>query len=263
MASLSETVRSAQLQWHAVWQPAFLALAPMIVTAAVWLPAIFSVFGLPPVAVLIAGLIFLLGRMAEERAPDIQMEAPKTAAERYTAILLRHRDETLDAQTKARFHAVLTARGFRLPSPQVEAAGTVQADRAYQEAAEWLMRRTRSLSEFPDLAARRSDYLQRLNLLALKPIGIIMAVAGVAINGWLVHRYFLFEGVEFWIALALAFVSFGALAIWKNAITGPMVEDASRAYAADLLGTCDTIAGGGSSRPSSMRYEWVAGVADH
>lgn len=250
MAPASEALRAVALSWQANWRPALMVLVPLIATAAVWLPDIFSLFGIVPFVVLVIGLAFLLGHFAEERGRLLEAKVLRASGDWHGVLLLRHRDGTIEPETKARYHAFLSSRGFVIPTPQVEAAGHLQADRAYLEAIGWLQRRIEDPLVFPDVVAHREAYRYRLHLYALKSIGFGVAAACVAINAALMYRYFFVEGLEFWAAFGLALACFLVASGWRSAVRRRIVEHASQALALTVLAQCDVLAGSIAAQPS-------------
>jgi len=92
-------------------------------------------------------------------------------------LFLRHRDKSINAPTKQRYHALLRSRGLPVSTKEEEAADPTAADGLYQSAIDWLLEQTRDTRKFSLLLNENIDYGFRRNLLGLKPIALVVSVA--------------------------------------------------------------------------------------
>lgn len=97
--------------------------------------------------------------------------------------LLRHRDERINAITKARYHAVL-ARILNTPAPTVEEErkDPKSADVSYEAFGDLLRERTRDTKAFPLVYQELMNYDFRRNLWGMKPLAISIAGISIAIQ---------------------------------------------------------------------------------
>lgn len=184
-----------------------------------------------------------LGKRAERRLIEKWGGLPTT---RY---LLWH-DATLDSTTKRRYHNFLRANGLEMPSAEEE---RVDASRSWEKLASavvWL-RNNRRGDGYKILHGENAAYGFRRNLYGAKPLGVVIALAAGAVNGWPVVAAVSTApsadllgvldsiGVEARIGLG---VSLAALVAWTVVVTPSWVREAAEQYAKALLETCDSVA---------------------
>jgi len=190
--------------------PVFVVLLPIGMAASVWLPgaallpeAITSI-GVPAV---LAWLLAQLGRVSS-RQPQLWARwggAPTTQ-------LLRHRNPSGNAELRRHYHERLRALepSLALPSAEDEGRDPVGADRAYEAATRLLIARTRDRKRFPLVFKENVNYGYRRNLWGMKPIGVTIAILGVAVCIWPVAsgRMPMAEvRVDWWLAMVVELLS--------------------------------------------------------
>lgn len=159
-----------------------------------------------------------------------------------TTRLLRHRDNTLNALTKARYHTKLQALlpDLTIPRAEQEAADPDHADTVYDSCANYLIERTRKGDENQLIFAENINYGYRRNLWAMKPAGLTLAVIGVlccSLKILITGRLGEISVIPF----AAAAVS-AALAVWWALRINPSwVHIAGEEYARRLLERCETL----------------------
>lgn len=151
--------------------------------------------------------------------------------------MLRHRDTTFDAATKARMHALLAEKlSEPAPTAEQEAAARETADDFYARAGNWLRENTRSKKKFDILFNENITYGYRRNLFALKWPALILnvlIVIGSAACLWLQPGPLDLQPV-----FVIAFLHAAYLAIFS---TRSAVEEASRLYARQLLLSTESV----------------------
>jgi len=154
---------------------------------------------------------------------------------------LRYRDG--DPGVVARLHRrVESVLGDALPSQEEEAADRAAADSRYDETIRRLIGKTRDRKRFDLLFRENVNYGQRRNLLGLKPIGIVVAVAtGVVCvllaltgSGGLEH-----EAGRYGPAFAVACLE---LLFWLVVVKRDWVRVPAEAYADRLIEAVDVLA---------------------
>lgn len=162
--------------------------------------------------------------------------------------MLRHADTRLPETVKIRYHRFLAQHvpELRLPTEAEEANAPERADAAYETAGRWLLEQTRNRERFRLLFAENLNYGFRRNLLAARPLGLVVdGLAVVAIGssvalqlegGW--QTWFSAGNVWTWGA-GLAVV---AHLLWLAlSVTPQWVRVAAERYAEQLLAACDAL----------------------
>lgn len=159
-----------------------------------------------------------------------------------TTRLLRHSDNTLNALTKARYHAKLQALlpDLTIPRAEQESADPERADDTYASCTNYLIERTRKGEENHLILAENINYGYRRNLWAMKPAGLTLAVIGVLCSSAKI-LYSAQAGELSIMPFAAAAVS-AALAVWWAIRINPSwVRIAGEEYARRLLERCETL----------------------
>jgi hypothetical protein len=101
-----------------------------------------------------------------------------------TTKLLRHRDISIDAPTKARYHRALgnSVPGLKMPTPADELAHPETADAVYRSVTRRLAEARRG-PNFPMISYENASYGFRRNMLGLKPIAIVLAFLVAVLTG--------------------------------------------------------------------------------
>lgn len=187
-------------------------------------------------------------------AADIARRAGKSTENGYykkwggvpTTRMLRHRDDTLDADTKKAYLAFVAGKIAMLaPTLEEETANPAKADAFYERCTRWLRENTRDSKKFALLFNENVTYGYRRNLLALKRFALATDVL-LFIAPAIALAYFRPE-VESQIAVKL-FILMGAAAIHgilvAVAVSEQALKDAADTYARQLLLCCETLAAG-------------------
>jgi hypothetical protein len=180
--------------------------------------------------------------------------------------LLRHSDSSIDAHTKARYHACFRAKAkVVLPSPEEEASNPAGADARYDSALQWLLQHTRDKKRFSLLAAENATYGFRRNGYGIRWIGL-SACALVAI--WSIRAVYVRPNVAFLSSIAEPatlvelVLCFALSLVWLFYFREERVRDAAFAYARELLRCCEVIAmPGGGRKPKTGAQIARAGAA--
>ena len=224
-------------------QPALLALFPLFVTIAVWVPALYDfAAGLLGLATACGAVVYLahlargLGRKAESRLYAAWGGKP-------TTLWMTHGDPNLDPQTKARYHTFLSDHiaGWSAPTVDEEATDPRTAEAAYDSAVRWLRESTRDRKRYSLVFKENVSYGFRRNLYGLKPIGLTLALLCVAGNlGALYHTVFVAGGPVPPPGIASLALTLVAVAGWLLVVRQSWVRDGADGYARALLAICDT-----------------------
>jgi hypothetical protein len=223
-------------------KPALLVLFPLLLLTAVWLREVWTIATALLGVVVFCGLLSLVSRIARQRGRAVQKAIEKKLGGLPTTIALRHRDRTIDPQTKGRYHAFLRANGCRIPFTDEEALNPSAADLDYRAGVTWLLEQTRDKVRFRMLADENIDYGFRRNTLGLKTIGTSVATLCLLADVTATLSTYLTTGAIQWAGVTLAVVLSLLVLVWTMVIKLDFVIDAGWSYATRLLATCDILA---------------------
>ncbi len=233
--------------------PALLALLPLLtLVMLLYGPKATALTGAVTVAVSCGGLYLTtnlcreLGKRLEERLYLKWGGKPSTQ-------LLRHRDKTIEAPTKGRYHSFLAGKiNVAFPDKDQEAKNPEAADEVYQSGVRWLLNHTRPEDgkKFDLLFKENVAYGFRRNALGVKPIGLIVSIASLlwvlATEGLLLspgHRFIDLTALPRMpeAATASLIVSAVMLVAWMLFFTKSSARTAAFTYAETLLRACDSL----------------------
>lgn len=228
---------------RARYLPAVLVLAPAFAAAAAWVPfeslawkLLASLGALAAAAVLLSHLARDLGRRKQPHLFKLLGGMPTTR-------FLRHRDPTLNPQTRDRYHAKLATLvpGIKMPSPRKEKANPDAADEAYVTCGDWLREQTRDREKFGLLFEENVSFGFRRNLWAMKPAGIALALLGAAAGALHLASDVLASRSPAPESIIATVLGACLLTWWLLRIRMRWVADAADAYGRSLLAACDQI----------------------
>lgn len=221
--------------------PAIIAAAPAL--AALALLISWRSFELSNVIATIAFLVLLFAIADFARARGRAVE-PKLYAEQGgmpSITMFRRSDSTIDDGLKERYRGFLASKlGVAVPTPGAELADQATADSFYEQCGVWLRENTRDTKKFPLVFNENVTYGFRRNLLGVKWLALALNLAVVAIcllllwhDNWAWESEF---GKRTIVVLLIAAIH--AVYIFA-AVRKTAVWDASRAYARELLLSCE------------------------
>lgn len=231
--------------------PALLALLPLIVM--LWLEYGPKVSALSNVGTLVAscGGLYFLSNVSREYGKRLEIKLFDSWGGKPTTQLLRHRDTTIEAVTKVRYHAFLSAN-IKVPFPdkEQELSNPRAADDIYQSSVRWLLNKTSDIKQFSLLFKENTTYGFRRNALGLKSVGVaaslssliwVLVVQGI-INGQS-KNFINAAGLRALPETAVISLATSALMffVWVFIFTKASVRTAAFTYAETLLRTCDAL----------------------
>src|SRR2546423_1922920 len=124
--------------------PALLALLPLLaLIMLLYGPKASALTGAVTIAVSCGGL-YLMTNVCRELGGRLEKGLYREWGGKPSTQLLRHRDNTIEALTKRRYHAILAAKiNAPFPDPEQEASQPDVADETYQSSVSWLLGHTR------------------------------------------------------------------------------------------------------------------------
>jgi len=224
--------------------PALVVFLPLFLAGAAWMSAPLT----PPEGV---GWTLGLGLMALLSSQFVRDAGFKKEPRLYarwggapTTRFLRHRDSTLEPQTKARYHSRLAqlVPESHLPTPEQEAHDPGAADQAYVACVRFLRANTQDKAIFARQLEANIDYGFRRNLWAVKATGIAVAGIGtLAATTRVVVLALDKPSAVPLLASTCGFLSLLLLLWWIFRIRVGWVALAAEAYALQLLSACDIL----------------------
>lgn len=216
----------------------FARLFPAIIAAAPAIALAWAVIAAKEIKLVqaIAGtaltvLLMVFADVARRRGKAIEPRLIERTGGLPSVTMLRHRDTTFDAATKARMQAFLAEKlSEPAPTAEQEAAAPEIADDFYARAGNWLRENTRSKKKFDILFNENITYGYRRNLFALKWPALILNV--LIVIGSAAYLWLQLGPLDLLPVFAIAFLHATYLAIFS---TRSAVEEASRLYARQLL----------------------------
>lgn len=215
--------------------PAFAFIALLISWSALTLSNTLATLGL-------AVLLFALSDFARGRGKKIEPALFASLGGKPSVVMLRHRDTTFDAATKARYVGFLADKlGEAPPSEEDERRSPDAADAFYERCGTWLRENTRNAKKFSILFNENVTYGYRRNLFALKWPALalnlfVVVISLVALFGFVPFLELpnLKPRVLVVLAVAAAHAIYIGLGISRRGL-----EEASRTYARQLILSCE------------------------
>ncbi|NQU25654.1 MAG: hypothetical protein HQ567_30575 [Candidatus Nealsonbacteria bacterium] len=221
--------------------PALLVSLPLTLAVISWFP---DLSGMQIVAgfLVYCGFTGLLAQLGRDQGKKKEPWLFQQWGGKPTTQLLRHCSDHLDATTKERYRAVLSAivPDMSLPTPAEEAADPVKADAKYDSCALFLREKTRDKKAFPLVFAENVNFGFRRNLWGMKPAGIGLSALAVvvAIIAAIINSE---NGRPPALATVATVVNGLMLVWWVLRINVDWIRIPAFAYAERLLSACDVL----------------------
>jgi hypothetical protein len=240
--------------WVARISPAFLTILPLVIFAFALYPKGLSInvlTGNATLAALSFAVIYLFASVARYRGERIEPSLIDRWGGWPTTAILRHRDRTLDENTKARYHTALSALGpgIAMPTAEQEARAPAAADDIYRSATRRLIEARRG-AEYNLLQGENASYGFRRNMLGMRAIAVTLAFTLALVTAllWLAQNEAALSHVDTAVValskswLLPVLVAFDLLAgcFWLLQINADFVLQAGRDYAEALFRTLDS-----------------------
>lgn len=240
---MTDPLRSVGLsryELNARLKPALLALLPIIVVALFWYPGAWSIVGSVVAAASACGVLYAIAQLARHRGRVAEHKMNRDVGRNHTARLLTHSDETIVAETKARYHAYLRTHDKVLSTSNEEQLEPELAFRRARSAVDWLLEHTRTGTSASLLMDENVAYGFQRNLYGLKPFGV-----GLCMTSLVAHIFLLALTVpgseRFWLGVAVCGLLTVILFGWLFFVTKGAVAEASLAYAQRLLANSEPL----------------------
>jgi hypothetical protein len=231
--------------------PAVLVLAPALLLIFVAYPqTVVGEFPKNALAVLILlAAAYLFAGIARSAGKRIEDDLFRKWDGVPTTAMLRQRDTTLDAVTKARYHIRLAeiCTDFTWPSTGDEQSDPAAADLKYASAVAALRARRRG-DEHANVLRENAQYGFRRNMYGLRPAATVIAILAALCAALLLAHQVIHERTATAILVKLASdpryallltVNAGIAVVWRVLVRQSWVREAARDYARALLNTLD------------------------
>ncbi len=221
--------------------PVLLHFLPLGLAVIAWFPEKFAGWGLLLGIATPCGLTALLTELGRDQGKKKEPWLFERWGGMPTTQLLRHRDSTLDPNTKTRYHKKLGVLipGIEMPSARKEKASPLAADQVYESCGRFLRERTRDKQRFPLVFKELVSYGLRRNLWGMKPSGLIVALIGLVASTVPVVTTLSDRVTP--AAVVASLLSLFLLVWWALRISPDWVRLAGFAYARALLAACETL----------------------
>lgn len=221
--------------------PVLLHFLPLGLAVIAWFPEKFAGWGLLLGVATPCGLTALLTELGRDQGKKKEPWLFERWGGMPTTQLLRHRDSTLDANTKTRYHKKLGVLipDIQMPSPRKEKASPLAADQVYESCGRFLRQRTRDKQQFPLVFKELVSYGLRRNLWGMKPSGLLVALIGLVAS--IVPFVATLSDRVPPAAVVASILNLFLLVWWALRITPDWVRLAGFAYAHALLAACEIL----------------------
>jgi hypothetical protein len=231
-----------EYEWRARVLPGMLVISPVLSSFWGWSPNISLWNTLGSLLAMLGGGA-LLARVVRSEGKRKEPELYRDYGSRLpTTTMLRHKDNTIDSTTKARYRKALESRiaNLSLPSAEDEEANPLKADELYDSAIKGLLESTRDKKQYPLVFEENVNYGFARNLWAMKKTGLVFSVLAAVVN--LVSGWFAFGTVIKSIPIHLLAVEVYCIVlifVWIFHINPRFVRLAALSYSRALLAACD------------------------
>ena len=220
-------------------KPALLALAPVFLMVAVWVPQARSMIGAGVGVATAFGLTILLAQVTRRLGRALERRLGDRAGRMHSARLLTFADGTFAPETKGRYHDFLRASGIATSTADEERDAPDVAFTRARSAVDWLLVHTQPNAKRSLLFEDNVAYGFMRNVLALKPLAVPIAVGALIADGGLVAAFLrdrpaVIKGSATGVALVIVVLA------WLFLVREIAVREASLAYAQRLFNQCET-----------------------
>ncbi len=221
--------------------PVLLHFLPLGFAVIAWFPEKFAGWALLLGVATPCGLTALLTELGRDQGTKKEPWLFRRWGGMPTTQMLRHRDSTLDANTKTRYHKKLGVLipGIEMPSASEEEASPLAADQIYESCGRFLREMTRDRQQFPLVFKELVSYGLRLNLWGMKASGLIVALVGLVAS--IVPVVTTLSDRVPPAAVVASVLNLALLVCWALRITPDWVRLTGFAYARALLAACEIL----------------------
>jgi len=225
--------------------PAVLTVSPIIIWLYLWFPDIRSFKGTFISLIVGLGISIPLSILARTLGKKEQDKLLVKWGALPATLILRNSDETLNKETKNRYHQRLRLlTNVDIPTHEKELEDPLDTIRKFDSCIDYLRQRTRDKAKYSLIFNENMSYGQARNLLGLKPIGILICVILLVIQSISIYKNYgvglnisavpILELISVVIILLL-------LSFWIFFVSTKQVYSAGVNYGKALLESCEHI----------------------
>jgi len=223
--------------------PALVLLLPVLACVVAITAA--SLSSLQSVAITLGGCggAFFLAQLARDAGKHGEQALFARWGGMPSVAILRHRDNRVDAITKARYHQKLSAlvKGTKTPTAAAEAAGAAGSDQMYAAWSTYLRVHTRDTKKYSLLFQENVNYGYRRNLWGLRRLGILTSALSTVTAVTVAYVRSQRTGALSEAVAGAAAISVVFLVLWTFRFTATWVRIPAEAYAERLMETIDNM----------------------
>ena len=222
--------------------PALVAFFPVIVTVAVWTPALYDSASGILASSIACGLALLVAQMARSLGQSAERRLFDKWGGKPTSRWLLRSDGTLDELTKARYRRYLEEHvdGWKAPSQAAEETDREGAMSTYDSAIRWLRKATRDRRQFNLVFAENVAYGFLRNCYGLRWIGRPVALLCVVVNCVGLYCFASAADPPWDQGAGSLLFSVAMMIVWLTFVNQRKVRGAADSYARALLEVCDS-----------------------
>jgi hypothetical protein len=172
--------------------PSFIVLLPSLLLAIYYITDFKAYFHYFTAFATVGLFSYLLSQVGRNKGKIKEPELYKLWGGKPTTQILRHSNSIVDQYTKARYHAILTAKisNISIPTKEEEANNPIEADVIYESCSKYLISQTRDSIKYSLLLKENISYGFRRNLWGMKTWGIVILIICTIIHTTLATNYF-------------------------------------------------------------------------
>ena len=170
-------------------RPSLLALLPIILTSYIVAPSLYNLVATVFSIIVACGFITALAHYSRHQGRKTEKRLFSLWGGKPTTIILRHLDDTLDGNTKTRYHKYLSEKieEWNAPTLEDEQKSPDVADELYDSAVKWLLAKTEDTSKYKLLFKENISYGFRRNARGIKWFGVMCSIIAILLS--LVNLY--------------------------------------------------------------------------
>ncbi|MCG3085848.1 hypothetical protein JEG43_02740 [Anoxybacillus sp. LAT_35] len=171
------------------YYPSLLTVSPIIIWLYLWFPEISSLEGTFISLIVGLGISIPLSVLARTLGKKKQDKLVAQWGALPATLILRHNDNTLNIDTKKRYHQKLRLlTNLDIPTENEEVNNPSVANRIYDSCIDYLRQSTRDRTKYSLVFNENIYYGQLRNLLGLKPLGLFICISLLIIQLLLIYN---------------------------------------------------------------------------
>lgn len=220
-------------------QPALLVALPLGIATLAWFPHGLEGWGALWGLIVWSGGTALIAQIGRDWGKKKEVKLFEMWSGKPTTRMLRHRDAPNKVILERRHKKLKEIMGgVDIPTSEEEQANPTAADDVYEACATFLREKTRDKKRFNLVFEENCNYGFRRNLWGMRPLGISIAIVGLAA---VVALFILKKGLVPALAIACGIGNLLLLLGWILWFTPSWVRIPAEAYSERLLESCETL----------------------